>query len=200
LGFTKTDADFNLYYLVDDSNLLVSVMYVDNIILPRSSEKLITRCKAKLAREFDLKGIDLMHYFLGLEGWQSPSEIFLGQGKYAVNILKRFQMMHCKPMATPIVANMKSFVDFEFDLIDPSMYMQLIGSLMYLVNTRPDICFAINTLSQCMVELEHVHWVATKHVLRYLKGTIYFGLRYVGGGQLVLHGFTNSNWTSSASD
>jgi hypothetical protein len=76
-----------------------------------------------LAREFDMKDIGLMHYFLGLEVWQSPSEVFLGQGKYAVEILKRFQMMDCKPMATPMVANLKSFVDFDSDLIDPSVYM-----------------------------------------------------------------------------
>jgi hypothetical protein len=105
-----------------------------------------------------------------------------------LRFLKRFQMMDCKPMATPMVANLKSFVDSDSDLIDPSMYRQLIGSLMYLVNTRPDICFAVNTLSQYMVEPRQVHWVAAKHVLQYLKGTMHFGLRYVGDGELVLHG------------
>jgi hypothetical protein len=59
------------------------------------------------------------------------------------------------------------------------MYRQLIGSLMYLVNTRPDICLAVNALSQYMVEPRHVHWMATKHMLRYLRGTIGYGLRYV---------------------
>jgi hypothetical protein len=200
LGFTKTDADSNLYYLVDHSNLLVLVLYVDDLILTGSSKKLIEWCKAELAREFDMKDIGLMHYFLGLEVWQSPGEVFLGQGKYAVEILKRFQMMDCKPMATPMVANLKSFVDSDLDLIDPSVYRQLIGSLMYLVNTRPDICFAVNTLSQYMVQPRQVHWVAAKHVLWYLKGTVHFGLRYVGDGEVVLQGFSDSDWAGSASD
>jgi hypothetical protein len=116
LGFTKTDADSNLYYLVDHSNLLVLVLYVDNLILTRSSRKLIEWCKTELAREFDMKDIGLMHYFLGLEVWQSLSEVFLGQGKYAVKILKRFQMMDCKPMATPMVANLSPLlILFRFD-------------------------------------------------------------------------------------
>jgi hypothetical protein len=71
---------------------------------------------------------------------------------------------------------------------------------MYLVNTRPDICFAVNTLSQYMVQPKQVHWVAAKHVLRYLKGTVHFGLRYVGDGELVLQGFSDSDWAGSASD
>lgn len=79
LGFTKTDADSNLYYLVDHSNLLVLVLYVDDLTLTKSSNKLIEWCKAKLAREFAMKHIGLMHYFVGLEVWQSLSEVFLGQ-------------------------------------------------------------------------------------------------------------------------
>jgi hypothetical protein len=63
--------------------------------------------------------------------------------------------------------------------VDPTLYRQLIGSLMYLVNTRLDICFAVNTFSQFMVELGRLHWVVVKHVLRYLHGTIDFGLSYI---------------------
>jgi hypothetical protein len=73
------------------------------------------------------------------------------------------------------------------------MYRQLIGSLMYLVNTRPYIFFAVSTLSQFMVEPRHFHWVATKHVLRYLHGTVGYGLRYVSGGEVRLQGYTDSD-------
>jgi hypothetical protein len=88
LGFTKTFVDPNLYYLFDRFDLLVLVLYVDDLILTGSSEKLIAGCKAELACEFEMKDIGLMHYFLGLEVWQSPGEVFLGQGKYAVEILE----------------------------------------------------------------------------------------------------------------
>jgi hypothetical protein len=109
----------------------------------------------------------LMHYFLGLEVWQRTDEIFLSQGKYIVDILYRFGMLDCKSMSTPMVSNINKLheSDSESDLVDPSMYKQLIGSLMYLIHTRLDICFAVSTLSQFMSELRHRHWIAAKHVL-----------------------------------
>jgi hypothetical protein len=70
---------------------------------------------------------------------------------------------------------------------------------MYLVNTRPNIFFAVNTLSQFMVDSRHYHWVATKHVLRYLHGTIGYGLRYVSGGEVKLQGYTDSDWAGECS-
>ena len=76
-----------------------------------------------------------MHYFLGLEVWQEPGHIFLGQGKYAVDILRRFRMKDSSPMSTPMITNRKKLHASEGELVDPTLYRQLIGSLMYLVNT-----------------------------------------------------------------
>ena len=73
--------------------------------------------------------------------------IFLRQGKYEVEILKRFGMMDCKALTTPMASNLKLLSDASFDSVDAMMYLQMIGSLMYLTNTRPDICFVVNTLS-----------------------------------------------------
>ena len=121
-----------------------------------------------------------MHYFLGLEFWQSPEKIFLNQGKYAVEILKRFDMLECKAMNTPMETKLKLLVDTSSKLVDVTLYRQIIGSLMYLTNTRPDICFDVNTLSQFLVEPRRVHLVVAKHVMRYLKGTLDCGLSYNG--------------------
>ena len=88
-----------------------------------------------------------MHYFLGLEVWQHEGEIFLGQGRYTIEILKRFQMEDCRPMATPMITNWKKIDTSEDDEANPTLYRQLIGSLMYLVNTRLGICYAVTTLS-----------------------------------------------------
>ena len=132
-------------------------------------ERLIARCKKGLASEFEMKDIGLMHYFLGLEVWQEDGHVFLGQGRYAHDILRRFQMDGCNPMSTPMTTNFKKLNAFESKLVDPTLYRQLIGSLMYLVNTRPDISFVVNTLSQYMVEPRRVQWSAAKHVLRYIQ-------------------------------
>ena len=109
-----------------------------------------------------------MHYFLGLEVWQRSDEIFLSQGKYTVDVLRRFGMMDYKSMTTPMVSNLKKLHETtpSTDPVDSTMYRHLIGSLLYLVQTRADICFAVSTLSQFMSDLRHVHWVAAKHVLR----------------------------------
>jgi len=130
-----------------------------------------------------MKGIGLMHYFLGLEVWQRDGEIFLNEGKYTVEILKRFGMLDCKSMATSMNSNLKLLCNDTSEPFDPTVYKQVIRSLMYLVNTKPNTCFAVNALSQYMVEPRHVHWIAAKHVLRYLKGTIGYGLSYVSGGR-----------------
>eukprot|EP00253_Pinus_taeda_P029427 PITA_29427 len=97
-----------------------------------------------------MKDIGLMHYFLGLETWQEEGHFFLGQGKYIVDILNRFHMEDCKPMSTPMITNWKKLHASESELVDPTLYKQLISCLMYLVNTQPDTCFAVNTMSQCM--------------------------------------------------
>ena len=98
-----------------------------------------------------------MHYFLGLEVWQQKGEIFLGHGRYITEVLKSFQMEDCRPMATLMITNQMKIDTFEDDEVDPTLYRQLIGSLMYLVNTRPNICYVFNTLSQFMVKPRRAH-------------------------------------------
>jgi hypothetical protein len=103
-------------------------------------------------------------------------------------------------MNTPMEAKLKPLVDTSSDLIDATLYRQIIGSLMYLPNTRPDICFAMNTLSQFLVEPRRVHIVDAKHVMRYLKGTMDYGLSYDGDHDFTLSGYTDSDWAGSVAD
>ena len=161
---------------------------------------MIIDSKRKLSVEFEMKDIDMMHYFLGLEEWQEPGEIVLSQGKYVAEILKRLRMMDCKSMSTQMTMNLKLLCDTTYETIDATLYRQMIGSLMYLTNTRLDICFVVNPLSQYMVELRHVHLIATKHVLRYLKGMIDYGLRYVVYYEYGLVGYTDLDWDGSVID
>jgi len=147
-----------------------------------------------------MKDLGMMHYFLGLEVWQRLNEIFLSQGKYIVDILKRFKMMDCKSMPTPMVENLKLLSDTSSETMDATLYRQMIGLLMYPTSKRPNICFAVNTLSQYMVEPRCVHWIVAKHVLRYLKGTIDYPLRYVADREIRLQGYTYSDWVGSVKD
>ena len=136
------------------------LLYVDNLFLT-GEEKLILDSKRKLATKFEMKDLGMMHYFLGLEVWQKSGQIVLSQGKYVVEILKRFGIMDFKSMSTLMRTNLKLLGDTSSETVEATLYRQMIDSLMYLTNTRPDICFAVNTLSQYMVEPRQVHLVAT---------------------------------------
>jgi hypothetical protein len=103
-------------------------------------------------------------------------------------------------MNTPREAKLKLLVDISSELIDATLYRQIIRSLMYLRNTRPNICFVVNTLSQFLVEPRHVHLVAAKHVMRYLKGTLDCGLIYDGDQDFTLSGYTDSDCAGSVSE
>ena len=139
----------------------------------------------------------MMHCFLGMEVWQSADGIFLGQGKYAVEILKRFRMLDCKEKATHMEYNFKLLSDASSETIDATMYRQMIGSLTYLTNMRPYIFFLVNTLIHFLKDQRHVHLIVAKNVIRYLKGTMDYGLKYDANQNINLHNYVDSNWAGS---
>ena len=112
-------------------NPVILLLYVDDLFVT-SMDGLIADTKRKLAVELEMKDLGMMHYFLGMEVWQNADGIFLGQGKYAIEILKRFRMMDCKPITTPKASNLKLLSDASSEAVDATMYWQMIGSLMYL--------------------------------------------------------------------
>jgi hypothetical protein len=144
LGFNKSVADPNLYYYIVGDESLILVTYLGILVVGY---------KQALTSYFEMKDLGMMHYFLGQEVWQRTDKIFLSQGKYTVGILKKFSMTECKSMPTPMVMDLKKMNDDDSDEIDP----QLIGSLMYPVNTRPDICYAVNVLSQFLSQPRQTH-------------------------------------------
>ena len=100
-------------------------------------------------------------------------------------------MMDCNEMSTPMASKLNIMSGALSEKFDATMYRQMIGSLMCLTNTRPDICFVVNTLSQFLTDPRHVHLIATKHVLRYLKGTVDYGLKYDVNQKINLHGYVD---------
>ena len=109
-------------------------------------------------------------------------------------------MMDYKELTTPTTSNLKLMSDASFESVDATMYHQMIGSLMYLTNTRQDIFFDVNTLNQFLIDSKHVHLIAAKHILRYLKGTVDYGLKYEVNQKINLEGYVDSDWAGSAID
>ena len=125
---------------------------------------MIADTKRKLAVKFKMKDLGMMHYFLGMEVLRNVDGISLGKQKYVLDILKRFEMMEYKAMTKPMASNLKLLRNASLESVDATMYCQMIGSLRYLMNTRPDICFVVNTLSQFLIDPRHVHLIVAKHI------------------------------------
>jgi hypothetical protein len=147
-----------------------------------------------------MKDLGLLHYFLGLEIWKRDCELFVSQGKYAREILGKFHMEGCKPMDNPLPGNWRKEDATSGEVVDATIYRQLVGSLMYLVNMRLDIFYAVNQLSQAMVNPTKIFWKAGKHVLRYMKGTSEYGLWYRQMNEVKLHGFMDVDWVDNPMD
>ena len=121
-------------------------------------------------------------------------------GKACSRNLKRFDMLDCEAMATPMDTNLKLLSNETSELVDMTQYRQIFRSLIYLMNTRPAICFVVNTLTRYLVKPRWVHLIAAKHVMRYLKGTIDLVLYYGRDHDYILYGYMDSGWVGSVAD
>ncbi|KAL4369603.1 hypothetical protein GQ457_05G026510 [Hibiscus cannabinus] len=133
---------------------------------PRACSNMVLSFKEEMKKKFEMTDLGLMNYFLGMEVHQGEDGIFISQRKYANDVLKKFKMQNCKPVSTPLVVNEKlSKVDGQRK-VDAKEYKSLVGSLLYLIATRPDLMFAASLLSRFMTEPSDVHMGAARRVLR----------------------------------
>lgn len=167
-------------YVKTDRNgdIVLLSIYVDDLIITGNANKLITDIKIKLSQEFKMKDLGEMHYCLGLDVWRDDGRTLVTQRKFTNEVLKRFHMNGCKGVSTPLEQNIKLRSDDGTKEVNGILYRQLLGSLNYLTTTRPGIAYAVSILSQFMAKPHESHWIATKMILRYLKGTINFGIEY----------------------
>lgn len=156
--------------------------------------------KKSMVREFDMSDLGKMRYFLGIEVVQRDDGIFINQNKYALEILSRFGMEGSNAVHNPIVPGFKMFKDENGVNADATYYKQIMGSLMYLTTTRPNLMFVVSLISRFMAQPTKLHFQATKRVLRYLKGTTSFGIFYKKGGVEDLIGYTDSDYAGDLED
>ena len=147
VGFVVGKADHSLFVKKIDTDYVVIVIYVDDLILTGSDEHGIADIKAKLKNEFDMKDLGDLKFFLGIEVMTTPTGIWLMQRQYALNMLEKFGMKACKPMDTPLDQNLKLMADSGSKVEDVTMYQQMVGSLIYLTISRPDLAYAVGLIS-----------------------------------------------------
>eukprot|EP00253_Pinus_taeda_P011698 PITA_11698 len=131
---------------------------------------------------------------------KTENHIFLSQSKYAKNLVDRFRMQDCKPATTPMEPGLKLSAQSSSPPVDETLFRQLVGSLIYLTATRPDISFAVSYISRFMSVPKTDHWIAAKRVLRYVRGTSDYGLLYTRTFDPILSGYTDSDWAGSVDD
>ena len=149
---------------------------------------------------FEMSDLGIMNYFLGIEIYQCSSGIFISQRKYVVDILKKFKLESCKEVATPLAQNEKISKKDGEKLEKHSTYRSLVGSLLYLTTTRPDLMFLAGLLSRFMSSPSNVHIGVAKRVLKYVKGTTNLGIWYLKTEGVKLDGYVDSDWAGSVDD
>lgn len=200
IGFIRCKSDPNVYLLQHDDSLFLIVIYVDDLMMTGNLSSAIDLAKLALHNQFSMADLGLLHYFLGLEVSQSSSGIKMAQCKYASDLLIHFQMIECKPATSPFLSGIRFEDACTTPLVDSTLYRQLVGSLLYLTHTRPDISYAVGVCSRYMKEPHELHWKATKRILRYVKITSSFGIFYAADCPLSLIGYIDSDWVGDGSD
>jgi hypothetical protein len=153
-----------------------------------------------LSQHFEMKDLGHLSYFLGLEVSQSSKGYYLSQPKYSSNLLSRAGITDNKTESTPLEVNCKLTPLDGTPLSDPTLYRQLVGSLVYLTATRPDISYVVHLVSQFMSAPRSTHFSAVLRILRYLKGTLFYGLHFSANSPLVLSGYSDADWGRDPTD
>jgi len=169
-------------------------VYVDDIILAGNDKEEIARIKEPLNQKFKIKDLGDLRYFLGLEVARSNKGLMVNQRKYALELLTDACLLACKPALIPINNHEKISSTGSVPFTDIQAYKRLIGRLIYLTNTRPDITFFVQQLSQFLVKPTIAHYTATIRILIYIKGALSLGLFFSSNTSAHLKAFCVSDW------
>nr|GEU89148.1 ribonuclease H-like domain-containing protein [Tanacetum cinerariifolium] len=177
-------------YGTDTAYLL---LYVDDIILTASSEILLQQIIRSLHQEFAMTDLGLLNYFLGIFVLCDSLGLFISQKKYVVEILDRAHMVNCNPIWTPIDTESKLGSDGD-PVSDPTLYRSLAGSLQYLTFTRPNISYAVQQVCLYMHDPRESHFDSLKRILRYVRGTLGYGLQLFSSSTTNLVAYSDADW------
>ncbi|RVX23717.1 Retrovirus-related Pol polyprotein from transposon RE1 [Vitis vinifera] len=179
------------------TKITVLIVYVDDIIVTGNDEEEISRLKTILSKEFEIKDLGTLRYFLGMEVARSSKGIFVSQRKYTLDLLKETGMLGCKPSNTPMDPFNKIGSKEDMVAVDKGRYQRLVGRLIYLSHTRPDISFAVSMVSQFMNNPIEEHQEAVYRILRYLKMTLGKGLFFKRVASCDVEIFSDADWAGS---
>jgi len=193
-GFVQSYSDYSLFTLHRGEIHLYVLAYVDDLIIAGNDISAMKIFKAYLSACFHMKDLGVLKYFLGLEVARNPEGFYLCQRKYALEIIEDAGLLGAKPADFPMEQHHKLALASGTPLVDPEPYRRLIGRLIYLSVTRPDLAYSVHILSQFMQQPREEHWEAALRVIRYLKKHPGQGILLRSDSKLNLEGWCDSDW------
>ncbi|XP_023765083.1 uncharacterized mitochondrial protein AtMg00810-like [Lactuca sativa] len=194
MDFKPSHADHSLFVYKTKTSFVAALIYVDDVIIVGNDTTKIKSTKSDLDARFSIKDLGSLTYFLGIEVSRTKEGLVLSQRKYTLDILEYAGMLGCKPCKFPMEQNLKLDKGDKEEHVDPNTYRRLVGRLLYLQATRPDITYSVNVQSQFVSDPRTNHWHATMRVLRYLKTSLGQGILLPREGSLDLVAYSDSNW------
>lgn len=208
-GLCRSKVDECIYYRVDGRSMLIVAVYVDDILIFSNDVNIKNKLKRNLQDEFKMKDIGAAKFILGMEIIRNKTtgSISINQSRYIRQILEKFGMADSNPVKTAADVNQKLTVEMcpnneeSRKKMDAIPYQEAVGSILFVAQlTRPDIQYAVNSVSRFNQTPGMAHWLAVKRIMRYLKGTIHYKLTYHKNGGSEMHGYCDSDWAADSID
>ncbi|KAK1415156.1 hypothetical protein QVD17_30928 [Tagetes erecta] len=193
-GFKSSICDTSLFIYKKGTHMAYLLLYVDDIILTASSSDLLQQIIKSLSAEFAMKDLGNLNHFLGIKVDHEQKGLFLSQSSFAESILKRANMLNCKPVSTPVEIGSKLSASSGAPVVDGTHYRSLAGALQYLTITRPDLSYAVQQVCLFMHDPREPHFQFLKRILRYVKGTISYGLSITPSPSDRLVAYSDADW------
>ncbi|CAL0317151.1 unnamed protein product [Lupinus luteus] len=200
IGYSKCPSDHSLFVKYVQSSFTIILVYVDDLILAGNDLDQIHYTKTVLHTKFSIKDLGKLKFVLGMEVARCKEGITLYQRKYTLDLLQQSGFLASKPTSTPMEYNNKLQANFGILLEDPTSYRRLIGKILYLTHTRPDISFSVGCLSQFLSCPTNLHQQAAHRILKYLKNSPAQGLYFPTKNTTIIKGYSDSDWGGACLD
>ncbi|XP_060966410.1 uncharacterized mitochondrial protein AtMg00810-like [Cannabis sativa] len=198
--YKRGNVDKTLFIKNINSDVIVAQIYVDDIVFGSTSNSEVHVFVSQMQKEFEMSMVGELTYFLGLQVKQSDEGTFVTQSKYAKNLVKKFGLEKAKHTNTPMSTTLKLSKDEQGVRVDQTLYRSMIGSLLYLTASRPDICYSVGVCARYQANPMESHLSAVKRIIRYVNSTIDFGIWFSKDTNSNLVCFSDADWAGNADD
>src|ERR1044072_8017197 len=193
-GYHKGGIDKTLFVKNDRRILMIAQIYVDDIVFGGMSDKMVQHFVQQMKSEFEMSLVGELSYFLGLQVKQMEDSMVVSQSKYARGLVKKFGLESASHKRTPAATHIKISKEEKGEDVDQSLYRSMLGSLLYLTASRPDITYVVGVCARYQAQPKSSHLLQVNRIMKYVSGTADYGLLYTHGTSSLLTGYCDGDW------